>query len=106
MLSEEPLRCDTLRIKDVHERDSILRQTGREDDHFEVLAHLFDELLAARSHQHVDFALSPLDVDGEHYISVLCRRERTVDQRFVDVEDQSLAAAHWLSLRLKQVVPT
>ena len=78
VLSEEPLRCNSLRIQDVHQRNGILGQTGREDDHLVVLAHLLDELLAARSHKHVDLAFAPLNVNGQHDVGVLRGRERAV----------------------------
>ena len=63
MFAEQPLRGNPFRVQDVHQRDSILGETGSEDYHFKVLAHFFDELATARSYLDVDLASAALDID-------------------------------------------
>ena len=75
VLAEQALRGHPLRVEDIHQRVGILGETGCKDGHFIVPADFFDEFLAARPDLHVDVTLTPLDVDREHYISLLRWRE-------------------------------
>ena len=85
MLTEQSLRSHSLRVQNVHQRDSILRQTSREDDYLEVLAHLNNELLAVWAHLDVYVARSTLDVDWKNNVSLIRWLERRVHKCLIHV---------------------
>ena len=63
MVSEKPLWSDSLRIKDVHEWDRVLRETCRKDDDLKVMADFHDEFTARRSNLHIDVASAAFNVN-------------------------------------------
>ena len=71
MLSEQPLRGDTLRVEHVHQRDGIFAKTGGENYDFVVLAHFNDELTALWPHLNVDIAGSTFYVDWKNDVRLI-----------------------------------
>jgi len=104
VFAEETLRRHSFRVEDVHERNCVFRQRRCEDDHFEVLADLFDELAAVGAYVHKDVGCPTLDVDWQNNVSDLSRRERRVNQGLVYVEQQSFATLESFGLRPQQVL--
>jgi len=106
MFTEQPLGCDSARVQDVHQGDSILGETRSEDDYFVILAHLLDEFATARSHLDVDLASTPLNIDWKDDVRLFSRRERGMDQGIVNVKDQGFAAVEEFLLRFQKVAPS
>lgn len=71
MLPEQSLRSHILLVKDVHKWNGILAQRRSEDDHFEVLAHLIDELATVRPHIYENVMDASLDIYGQNNVSLL-----------------------------------
>lgn len=72
MLSEQSLRGYILLVENIHQRDGILGETGRENDDFEVLANLVDEFAAVWPHIYENVVDAAFDIDREHDISLVC----------------------------------
>ena len=75
MLSEQPLRGDSLWIEHVHEWDRIFAQTGGENDDFVVFAHFDDKFAAFGPNLDVDVARAPLNIDWKNNVCLVSRRE-------------------------------
>ena len=102
LLSEQPLRSYVLRVELVHQGIGVLRQRGSVNDDFKVLAHLHDEFLTAWPYLDEDVVRAPVDVDRQHYVCLVRRIKRRVNQRFIDVENQSFHTTELLRLRTQQ----
>ena len=105
MISEQSLRCYTLRIQNIHQRDGILRKTCSEYNDFKILANFDDEFATIRPDLHVDVASATFDIDWQHNICLVCRRERRMDKGLIDIKNKRLSASQGLSLWLQEIVP-
>lgn len=76
MLTEESLGSDVLLIQNVHQRDCVLGKGSCENDNFEVLADLIDELTAVGSHLHIDVVHATLNVYWKNNICLVGLVER------------------------------
>lgn len=72
MLSEQSLRGYILLVENIHQRDSILGETGRENDDLKVLANLVDEFAAVRPDIYENVVDAAFDIDRELDISLVC----------------------------------
>ena len=86
MLTEQPLRSDTLRVQDVHEGYGILAEAGREYHYLVVFAHLDNKLAAAGPDLHVNVAGAALYVNWQDDVRLISRGEGGVNKRFVNVQ--------------------
>jgi len=83
MLSEQLVHAHTLRVKHLHQRLRILRQTRSEHNKFIVLMHPLEELRHERPDQDVDHADLVLNLNRQGNVRVLHCLERGVDQGLV-----------------------
>ena len=98
MLTEEASRGVALRVHHVHQLVRILRERSSENDDLEVLRHFLHEVLCAWSFHDVDVGGAAIDVDRDGVVRIAHVGELTVDQRFIEVEDEGLAATDVLWL--------
>jgi len=102
MLSEEALGSNAIRVENVHERDGILGKGRSEDNHFPILAHLFDKLATVGSHLDENVGDSAFNIYRQHDISMLRYCERTMDKSFIDIQQQSFPTPDVLGLWAKK----
>jgi hypothetical protein len=103
VVSEKSLRRYFVLIQDIHQRNGVLAQRRGENDYFKVFTNFIKEFAAIRPHFYEDIANAPFNVDGKFDVS-LAGLERTMDEGFVDVENQSFAPFEGFCLRTQKVV--
>lgn len=77
----------------------ILRETCREHDHFEMLAHAVQELSDAGPHQNINLAHLAFNFNRKNNVRIFHRFELRMDQRLIEVEHERFAPDFRFSLR-------
>lgn len=90
MFTEETHGADATRVHLVHQRLSVFGQTRSEDDHFVVFLHFLEEVLDAGPLLDEDIADRAFDVDRDDKVRILDLIELTVDQSFIQIQNQRL----------------
>ena len=96
VFSKEAIRAAAVFVQDVHERVSVLGETGCVDNYFIVFLHVLDEFNSARPYKDVHFELLSVHFHRQNDRRLLRGLERGVHQSFVEVKDQGfLSLAPW-----------
>lgn len=103
VISEKPLRRYFVLVQNIHQRNSILAQRRGENDNFKVFTNFIKEFAAVRPHFYENIASAPFNVNRKFNVS-LTGLEWTMDEGFVDVENQSFAPFEGFCLRTQKIV--